>query len=201
MQRFVVFGIDEMYRAISVPKLQRNLQVELGVAVKQLHRNLEYVINSTYHSPYKLDVKFINGNVISNSNKETAKRFLSSGLVYKQAYADLSKFPYYFFDGNINPGARRTGKVHRAAQFRGRYHTIVGKRHHGGFVPRKKNQAATRFGKHGAQMLERVTDRKQPLTLLLGPSLFSMLERASRNPRLNRFYINLQQKLEQALVK
>lgn len=102
-------------------------------------------------------------------------------LTYRQVYSDLSKFPTTYKWGNINPNAKRPGRVHTTTVVRNRARVVYGKSHRGGFMPRSKGGNVLRYGRHGSQMFERKSDSRLPLRLLLGPNTSIMIGWALRN--------------------
>lgn len=151
-----------------ISKVRKNM----GQASKKLHGEIKFAIQKTYNSPYNIDSAL---SELASSTKITGKNVIENDLNYRYSFKDLSKYYHSRFIGNINPGAKRKGWVHKVLVKRGSPKIVYGKQHRGGFIPRDSSGKAVSFGKFGSQMFERKTSRRYPVRLLLGPHLGHMI--------------------------
>lgn len=165
-----LYGLDDLKEELSGKKLDKAIKRGLGEAALKLHQAISFEILRNYHvEPNALDKVWINKGKARNPTT-LGKDVLSVSLEYRYKAKDLSKFPYSWKWDNINPEAKRKGRVHSVSINRTNGAKIVyGKNHFGGFVPKGfRNE-------YGAQMFERdEPGRDSPLHVLFGPSLTDM---------------------------
>ncbi len=155
-------GLDEIKDFINPNRINKQLAIGVGIAVKQLHRSL---VHATY-TRYNIEQSKIENSLVGGfaSNQRAGRGFILDGLTYRSGYRDLAKFPYTKEWGKINRGY---GFVHSVTVVRGQTRVVYGKDHRGGFTARN--------GSYGIQMFERTTNARYPLRLLFGPSIVDML--------------------------
>ena len=149
-----------------------------GTAKKEAHVRMSHTLTAFDTALKKsLLTKFTARHTpkLISSKVYTTETEIVGKLSYRQVYSDLSKFPYTWKWGNINSGASRKGRVHTVEVVRGKFGVIKGKGRRGGFVLLGKGGKALVRGKHGTQMVSRTSDKKYPVTLLLGPSTSMMI--------------------------
>ena len=166
-----ISGLKELTANLDQKQLKKGVAIGIGQAVKGLHRELSFAVKQRYNAPRSVDSVLIGG---KQSTTKFGLSIIESGLQYRFKAEDMSKFPYIYYMGNINP-ANRQGPVHEVEIVKGRRKIVYGKEHRGGFVPRKKGRRATTFGKFGAQMFERTSRKKLPVRTLYGPSVTHMI--------------------------
>lgn len=181
-------NLEEVREFYSTRKLSNSIASGIALSSLELHKTLAKSVSDHYTARNNLNKQLLKR--ISTSKR--GKSIIESGLLYKIQYSDLSKFPTTSFLGNINPGARRKGRVHVTTIARGQKKIIHGKSHRGGFIPADKNGKRTRLHKGGTQMLERVSSRRFPLRVLYGPSTVQMINWALKNtPSVDKVLDNL----------
>jgi len=179
-----IYGLDEVKEYINPDRIKKELAIGVGLAVLQLHREIKHSIYTRYNVDQSKIDSALSGR--SSSTQTTGRNFIKDGLEYRSAHTDLAKFPYTWAMGNINPGAKRQGKVHSVTVKRGTTKIVYGKEHRGGFT--QKN------GVRGTQMFERLGKSRLPLRLLFGPSVVQMVNTVyDYDPKVKEVLNNLEQ--------
>jgi hypothetical protein len=172
-----ISGLEDLKASLDGKKLSKDVALGLGQAMLSLHSALSFEVAKRYN--VRSSGKPVLDSILIGKTKSTiafGQKSVEASLTYKYIPRDLSKFPYTWEWGNINPGARRKGQVHSVAVKRNQSKIVYGLNHLGGFVPKYRDGSVKRFEKYGAQMFERDGPDKYPIHLLFGPSLSDMTE-------------------------
>ncbi len=189
-----VSGFEEAREYFSKEKLTNSIATNIGLATRELHGTLKTFINNRYTGKHDLGKQLVN----SISDVKFGKKVISSGLVYRIKYMDLSKFNYTASYGALNRGK---GWVHTVEVVKGQRRVLKGKTGRGGFTPRVGSSSsnhgkAKRLFNSGAQMLERTTNKHLPLRVLYGPNTRSMITYAlEHDPKVNKVLDNLSDRI------
>jgi len=159
-------GLKELKDSLNPNRIRKEIAVGVGQAATVIHNELRSAVIRAYSSPNDINSVWVGRKATAQN---LGKSVIQSNLQYRVKYSDLSKFPYTYAEGNLTAGKKRTGMVHTVEIVRGRKVVVFGKSNRGGFVPRKNGRAI--LTSHGAQMFERMSDKRKPLRLLIGPSL------------------------------
>lgn len=179
-------GLQKLQKLHAGGRIEKKLALSLGEATTRLHNELRFAVKRDYAIRDDLDSVLVNR---TTSTVKTGRNLIEAGLSYRYKPRDLSKFPFTWVWGNINP-ATREGRVHSVTVRRGKTKIVFGKSHHGGFVPGAGPEfKPVRFGRFGLQMFERRSKDPNDLRLLLGPSLAEMARSVlkRRSPKTKKF--------------
>lgn len=148
-------GIEDLLRTLNGEAVSKSLaKASVGFS-KEVRNNIEYLTNSRYAiSKSEIKESFL------TSSEVNAGNILTVTLNYRHKPTTLGARYSSRFWGNINPEARRQGRVHKVEVKRGSKKIVYGNRHYGGFIPKQGR------GLKGSNMYERLTRRRKPLELL-----------------------------------
>jgi hypothetical protein len=155
-------GMKEVLEAINPARIPKQVALAVGISMKKLHADIEHEVFARYKVSKKLSSVLIGGSI---SNVTFGKNVIKGGLQYSFQPIGLASFfspPTVL--GNINPGARRKGRIHSVEVIRGQRKIVYGKKHYGGFIPLGWK----------SPMFERATAKRFPIDVLYAPTLSQM---------------------------
>lgn len=164
-------GLNELISELQKPFASKNIGIALSKTTLDFHNQINRAVLQRYNTNISPENALLTKRprILFENNRTVSE------IDYLSSPKDLSKYPYTFHRGNINPNAKRQGDVHVTEVVKGRKKIVYGKTGRGGFVPREPSGRAKRFGRFGSQMFERTSKKRYPIRLVVGPSIGNLI--------------------------